>query len=115
MTNTQKLKVVAELLGWTGVKILRDGKVYGTPPGGDNLFPFRPDLYLAQLIEVEDWMMERGKIAWHIHDGKYYLDWECAEFTEVERFRAQAVINAAAEIGENISPKICTSTNSGRE
>ena len=85
MTNTQKLKAVAELLGYDALSFIS----------------FDPRKNPAQLIEVEDLLLRRGwDLFWQYGTSEYC--WRKVPVgSATDAVRATAAINAAAEIAED--------------
>ena len=86
MTNTQKLKAVAELLGYDALSFIS----------------FDPRKNSEQLIQVEGFLLIRGAKLERLGDGRWC--WEIIRDSATTKHvyaesRAQAAINAAAEIG----------------
>ena len=94
MTNTQKQKAVAELLGYDTNPAETDGVSIDYQ---GHWFDFDPATNPAQLIEVEDWLRANG-CDWNIVEN---YTWFNSKGTIIGRgaTRPTAAINAAAEIG----------------
>ena len=106
MTNAQKLKMVAELLGYDTNPAETDGVSIDYQ---GHWFDFDPSENPAQLIEVEDWLNDREVfIAKQGNKYRYFycvncdkenlycetIEWSIGRYES----RATVAINAAAEI-----------------